>query len=75
MYKTILGAADDIVMGYSTVSSSAVLNTGDAHPVFVSVGRRPVPAEEREAWAATESETHCSGRPVSAQAAAARTLG
>jgi hypothetical protein len=33
--KTILGAADDIVMGYSTVSSSAVLNTGDAHPVFV----------------------------------------
>jgi hypothetical protein len=53
MYKTILGAADDIVMGYSTVSSSAVLNTGDAHPVFVSVGRRPVPAAEREAWAAT----------------------
>ena len=35
VYHLVLAAADDIVAGYTEVSSSKVLDTGDAHPVVV----------------------------------------
>jgi len=81
MYRTVLGAADDIVMGYSSVSSMPVLKTGDAHPVFVSLPKTTAPvlqcwarrgASRRQTDAVAAGAPHAKCSPLRARCRAAR---